>query len=159
MYLDGFSFLEEEREAWRPFEALVELSDDQLCLPVEGAHGWTARDLMVHFAIWHGVALEMAKEYAIGPESATHERIRAEWDAGSDALNERLFAEWRDLPLAEIRRRFAETPGELRGYLTVAPEARWLKNPRNMEYVLACTIDHYAEHEADLKAVLTEAGR
>lgn len=159
MYLDGLSFLEEEREAWRPYEALIELSDEQLCQPVEGAHGWTARDLMVHIAIWHGVALEIAKEYALGPESPTHGRIRAAWAAGGDALNERLFAEWRDLPLAEVRRRFRETPGELRGYLTVVPETRWLKNPTNFEYVHDSTLGHYAEHEADLRAVLAAAGR
>jgi hypothetical protein len=154
MYLDGLSFLEDEREAWRPYEALAELSDEQLGKPVEGAHGWTARDLMTHLAIWHAAALEMAKEYALGPTSATHERIRVEWDAGGDAMNERLFAEWRDVPLAELRRRYSTTPGELRGYLTVAPEARWLKNPRNMEPIFDCTLGHYAEHAADLRAVL-----
>ena len=30
MYADGLSFLEEERDAWRPFEALLELTDEQL---------------------------------------------------------------------------------------------------------------------------------
>jgi hypothetical protein len=159
MYLDGLSFLEDEREAWRPYEALGQLSDEELLQPVEGAHGWTARDLMVHIAIWHVVALAVAKEYAVGPDSPTQERMHSEWDAGGDALNERLFAEWRDVPLAEIRRRFAETPGELRGYLTVAPETRWLKNPRNMEYIHDSTLGHYAEHEADLRAVLAAAGR
>jgi hypothetical protein len=159
MYLDGFSFLEDEREAWRPYEALAGLSDEQLLAPVEGAHGWTARDLMVHLAIWHGVALQIAKEYALGPDSPTQERTRAEWEASGDAVNDRLFAEWRDVPLAEIRRRFTETPGELRGYLTVAPEARWLKNPRNMESIHDCTLGHYAEHEADLRAVLAGSGR
>jgi hypothetical protein len=159
MYLDGLSFLEDEREAWRPYEALAELSDEQLLQPVEGAHGWTGRELMAHLAIWHGVALAMAKEYALGPESPTHERMRAEWDAGGDALNERLLAEWRDVPLAEIRRRFRETPGEVRGYLTAAPEARWLKNSRNMEYIYDCTLGHCKEHAVDLRAVLAAAGR
>ena len=30
VYLDALSFLEDERDAWRPFEALLELSDEQL---------------------------------------------------------------------------------------------------------------------------------
>ena len=28
MYLDALEFLEEERDAWRPFEALADLTDD-----------------------------------------------------------------------------------------------------------------------------------
>ena len=28
----------------------------------------------------------------------------------------------------EVRARFRTSPGELRGYLTVVPESRWLKN-------------------------------
>ena len=87
MYLDGLSFLEEEREAWRPFEALADLSDDQLVRPVDGAHGWNGRELMVHTALWYEIALQMAREYALGPTSPTHERMRAAWDEGGDALN------------------------------------------------------------------------
>ena len=29
MYLDSLEFLEEERDAWAPFEALAELTDEQ----------------------------------------------------------------------------------------------------------------------------------
>ena len=157
MYLDGLSFLEEEREAWRPFEALADLSDDQLVRPVDGAHGWNGRELMVHTALWYEIALQMAREYALGPTSPTHERMRAAWDEGGDALNARLHEEWKDVPLAEVRRRFTTTPGELRGYLTVAPEARWLKDPRNFEYIHDCTLGHCEEHAADLAAVLAAA--
>ena len=34
MYLDALEFLEEEREAWAPFEALATLSDEQLAAPL-----------------------------------------------------------------------------------------------------------------------------
>ena len=48
MYLDSLEFLEEERDAWQPFEALADLTDAQLTIPVEGAHGWSGRELMGH---------------------------------------------------------------------------------------------------------------
>ena len=51
MYLNALEFLEEEREAWRPFEALDTLTDDQLDQEIEGAHGWTARDLLSHLVL------------------------------------------------------------------------------------------------------------
>jgi len=48
-------------------------------------------------------------------------------------------------------------PGELRGYLTVVPGTRWLKDP---DHLSRCrnTTEHYAEHETDLRAVLAAAG-
>ena len=36
MYVDGLSFLEDEREAWRPYEALESVSDASLDVPVDG---------------------------------------------------------------------------------------------------------------------------
>ena len=44
------------------------------------------------------------------------------------------------------------------GHITVVPEVRWLKHPTNMEFLAGETIDHYADHEADLVAILAAAG-
>src|SRR5512139_823258 len=40
MHLDARGFLDEERDAWRPFEALADLPDERLAAPVGAAHGW-----------------------------------------------------------------------------------------------------------------------
>jgi hypothetical protein len=155
MYLDAMEFLEEEREAWRPFEALVELDDGELERPSEGAHGWSGRDLMGHLVGWQEVALQIGKELAVGEASATAARADADWDArGGDVINAEMKAAWAELPLDEVRRRFSSVAGEVRGYLTVVPEARWIKNPKNMESIAECTIDHYQDHLADLEAIL-----
>ncbi|NJD28968.1 MAG: hypothetical protein FIA92_11800 [Chloroflexi bacterium] len=157
MYLNAMEFLEEEREAWRPFEALDGLSDEQLDTPIDEAHGWTGRDLMAHLAAWQGYALAMARELAVGETSATRERLDAEWDERGDAINLDIQVEWRALPLEEVRERFRTIPGELRGYLTVVPEARWVKHADHLRGFLEETIEHYAEHEADLEAILEAA--
>ncbi len=157
MYLDGLTFLEEEREAFRPFEALAELSDDQLSRPVAAAHGWSGRDLMGHLLAWQSFALEAARELAMGETSPTIERVRALWDQGGDALNARLSAEWAERPLVELRERYRTLPGELRGYLTVVPETRWVKHARHLGFLLAQTTEHYEEHRADLAAILAAA--
>jgi hypothetical protein len=162
MYADGYSFLEEERDAWRQFEALLELTDEQLEAPIEAAHGWSGRDLMGHLLAWMSWWLDIARELALGPESAAWNRMRstvAEWDAKGDAVNAAFTEEFRAMPLAEIRRRFAETPGELRGTLTVVPETRWLKDAAKLRSLLGNTTEHYEEHEADLAAILSAAGR
>jgi hypothetical protein len=161
MYADGFSFLEEERETWRPFEALLDLTDEQLVQPLDGAHGWTGRDLMSHLGVWLEWWRDIARELAVNPDSPAYDRLTEvgrDWENQGDDLNARFKAEWAALPMTEVRRRFTELPGELRGYLTVVPETRWLKEPMHLKSLLGNTTEHYADHEADLRAILAAAG-
>ena len=154
MYLNALEFLEEERELWRPYEALDSLTDEQLDTPIDEAHDWSGRDLIAHLVAWQSNALEVAKELAVGETSKTKERSDAEWDERGDAINLDIQVEWRTLPIDEVRRRLREVPGELRGYLTVVPEARWLKHADNLRFFIDETIDHYTDHTADLEAIL-----
>jgi len=158
VYLNALEFLEEEREAWRPFEALEGLSDEQLDQTVAAAHDWSGRDLMGHLVAWQEYAVAAAKELAVGETSPTKEALDRDWNENSgDLINARIHAEWRALPIDEVRRRFSETPGELRGYLTVVPEARWVKHADNLTFFLEETIEHYADHVADLEVILRAA--
>ena len=154
MYLDALSFLEDERDGWRDFEALADLTDEQLDAEIAGVHGWTARDLIAHMVAWQEVALSVAKELAVNETSATKEKADADWAARGDIINDEINATWRALPAEEVRRRLRTAAGELRGYLTVVPETRWLKNTKMLNFFLAETVDHYEEHRADLGAVL-----
>jgi hypothetical protein len=161
MYADGLSFLDEERDAFRPFEALLELTDEELERRLPGSHSWSGRDLMAHLCVWVEWWLEIARELAVNPQSAAFDRlseISRRWEAQGDTLNEQYQAEWAAMPLAEVRRRFSTMPGELRGYLTVVPETRWLKDSAHLKSLLGNTTEHYEEHEADLRAVLAAAG-
>ena len=162
MYLDALSFLEDERETFRAYEALDTLTDAQLDTPVDAAHGWSGRDLMGHIVVCQEDALASARELAVGERSATRERLAAEWDASPDAgdrINAEAIERFRAMPLDEVRRRFRETAGELRGYLTVVPEVRWIKRADHQEWFLGETIDHYEDHLADLRAILEAARR
>lgn len=158
MYLNALEFLEEEREGWRQFEALDGLTDAQLDAEIDGAHGWTGRDLVSHLVAGQEWATEVAKELAVAPKSSTKDRLDAEWAArGDDPINEDIQIEWRALPIEEVRRRLRTVPGELRGYLTVVPEARWIKHADYLRFFLDETTNHYADHVADLEAVLGSA--
>jgi Mycothiol maleylpyruvate isomerase N-terminal domain len=158
MYLDAMEFLEEEREAWLPYEALSGLTDEQLERPVEGAHGWSGRDLMVHLLGWLEFALAAAKELAVREDSPTLDRRERESsERGVDAMNEDIGAASAARSTAEIREELRTLPGELRGYLTVVPETRWVKNPVHLRAFLEDTTEHYAEHERDLAAILAAA--
>jgi mycothiol maleylpyruvate isomerase-like protein len=158
MYLDALSFLEDERDAWRPFEALADVPDADLDRPVDAAHGWSARDLIAHMVGWQELALGVAKDLAVGETSATIKRINDEWAARGDAMNDDMLAEWRALPPDEVRARVRSVSGDLRGYLTVVPETRWIKHPTHLKTFVEETLEHYDDHRADLEAILAAAG-
>lgn len=158
MYLNALEFLEEEREAWRPFEALDALTDEQLDAPVEAAHGWSGRDLISHVVAWIEYGIEVAKELAVNESSPTKKRADRDWNERTgEVINAEITTTWRALPMEEVRRRFHEWPGELRGYLTVVPETRWVKHTDNLNFFLSETIEHYEDHLADLKAIIDNA--
>ncbi len=160
MYVDSMEFLEEEREAWRPFEALAELSDEQLEVAVDDAHGWSGRMLMGHILAWQGVALQVATELAVNETSPTIARIDADWSArGGDVVNAEIDATWAAMSMDDLRERFRTQPGELRGYLTVVPETRWLKHAEHLRTITDETTNHYEEHRVELGAILASAGR
>ena len=117
---------------------------------------------MAHMGVWIEWWLNIARELAVNPASPAYDelkRIGNDWDNQGDALNARYTAEWAALPMAELRRRLSEMPGELRGYLTVVPETRWLKDSDHLKSLLCNTTEHYADHEPDLRAILADAGR
>ena len=81
-----------------------------------------------------GLSLEVAKELAVNETSPAIDRAKLDWDTrGGEVVNAELQAEWGALSMADLRERFRTQPGELRGYLTVVPETRWVKNPAHME--------------------------
>jgi hypothetical protein len=158
VYTDALSFLEDERDAWAPYEALSQLTDEQLDRPVEAAHGWSGRDLMGHLVTWQLLSLDVARELALGERSPSHERADADWATrGGDVVNAEAEAHWRARPIDEVRQEFARVAGELRGFLTVVPETRWLKNADQQRFFYEETTEHYADHEADLAAILAAA--
>ena len=105
------------------------------------------------------LSLDVAKELALGETSVSRVRAEADWDdRGGDIVNAEAAASWRARPIDEVRQEFARVAGELRGYLTVVPETRWLKNAEQQRFFYEETIEHYEDHEADLKAILEAAG-
>jgi len=157
MYADALSFLEDERDAWRPYEDLFTLTPAQLEMPVAGPDHWSGRDLLGHLVFWQEHALDVARELAVGETSAAFVRGEADWDARGDAINDEAVAAWRALPIEELLGRARTVPGELRGHLTVVPEARWLKNGEVQAFFAGETIDHYADHAHDLAVILAAA--
>ncbi len=157
---DVLALLAEDRDAWRPFEALADLADEQLTVPVEAAHGWTGRQLMAHLLSGHEMGLAVATELADGESSPTRERADADWDArGGDVINAEIDARWAALSMAELRSRFATLPGQLRGALSAVPERRWVQHGDHRHFFRSETTAHYEDHLDDLAAILAATRR
>jgi hypothetical protein len=159
MYTDALSFLEDERDAWRPFEALAQLTDDELERDVPEAHGWSGRDLMGHLVHWQILALDVAKELAVNDDSPRKRAADLDFEVRGDvAVNAEVDALWRSKTIDEVRQEFARVAGELRGFLTVVPETRWVKNSDMQTFFYEETIEHYDEHRPELAGILAAAG-
>src|SRR5437867_10548080 len=125
MDTDALSFHKVERDAWRPYETLSQLTDEQLAQPVEAAHGWSGRDLMGHLVTWQLLSLDVARELAMGERSPSHERADADWEErGGEAVNAEALAEWRAAPIHEVRPGVARGGRAVPGFLTGGPETR-----------------------------------
>jgi hypothetical protein len=151
--------LAEEREAFRPFEALGLLADAQLDVPVPAAHDWSGRDLIAHLVAWLDDPIEVATELRVQATSPARERSTREFAARGDEINARFQAEWRALPMAEVRRRLRDVPEALRRAVDATPESRWIGDPDNLRFVHIYTVEHYEEHLRDLEAILEAARR
>jgi len=153
------TFLEEERELWRRFEALDGMTDDELDEPIVAAHDWSGRDLIAHLVAWLDDAVAAAGELASEEQSETIDRSRREFAARGDEINAEIQTTWRALPIGEVRRRMRATPAALRERLGLVPEARWHTHADHFDFFHVYTIEHYEEHLADLAAILSEARR
>ena len=114
---------------------------------------------MGHLVAWQEVALDVARELAVNDTSPTAGRVSADWDTrGGDVINAEIDSRWAARPVAEVRDEFRRIAGELRGFLTVVPESRWIKNAANQRTFAEETLDHYDDHRADLEAILAAVG-
>jgi hypothetical protein len=115
---------------------------------------------MGHMIVWQEAALDTARELAVNDRSATMDRLEAEWDSAPEAgdrMNAEAMERFRAMPMDEVRRLFRTVSGELRGYLTVVPESRWIKHATHQEWFYGETIEHYEEHAKELAAILAAA--
>lgn len=151
------ALLEEERAAFRPFEALGLLPDAQLDVAVAAAHDWSGRDVIAHVIAWLADAIAVATELRAQPSSPALAKSRQAFAASGDDINARIQAEWRDLPVAEVRRRLREVPVALRRAVADVPAAHWAGDPENLRFIHIYTVEHYEDHATDLEAVLDAA--
>ncbi len=147
------AFFADEAEAFRPFEAILDLDLDALDHGPR-AHGWSARDVMSHLVGWHYVATEVAEELRTSPVSPRKAAADREWDARGDDINEEIRVAWSELPLEEFRTRARAAREGLIAALRATPLENWWDSEEYLAYFHSEFQAHYADHRAALDVVL-----
>ena len=147
------AFLADERESFRPFEAILELERQDLDLGPR-VHGWSARDLLAHLAGWHEVAAEVARELIVAPTSARKVAADEEWEARGNELNEEIRQEWEQLTVDDFRARARAATYDLRAAMATLPLSRWWDSVEYLDYFTSEMQGHYLDHRAALDKVL-----
>lgn len=134
---------------------LAPLSDEEMSAP--RADGWAVRDHLAHIVGWEGSLLALlrgeSRALAVGLTPGEYETL------DTDAINARILADSRGLPLAEVKRRFAERHEEVLAFLRgmsdaglMLPYSHYQPNdpPRNenpvIGWIAGNTFGHYEEH-------------
>ena len=99
--------LEAMQTGWDEFNAYLDsLSEQQLTQPTDAA-GWTAKDHVIHLAVWEagviGIFAGQNQMRTMGVDDPEA------WEKGDwDAINAVIYAQNKDLSLAEVRQRFRD---------------------------------------------------
>lgn len=165
--MDQAELLSQMEQGYRDFKRLLEgLSTTQMLAPgVAGA--WSVKDIVAHITEharrmlrWLEVRLQGRVPEAFQPYAMPEPELAV--------LNDQIYQQYRDYPLAEVLVDFDQVYAEGLAWVRAAPEADLLEATRLAlldgeplwEAVAANTYQHYAEHGADIRRWLADvAGR
>jgi len=131
-------------------------SDDQMLLPALPGN-WSVKDLLAHFGWWEQRIADLYHTLQQGavPDPASNELL-------VDELNARVFAEYHDQTLPQIRRMESAAFQSILSLAETAPEDdlfnssrfAWTAGRPFAEWISDNTYGHYEEHSNDLQAWL-----
>ncbi len=148
--------LERMQAAWVEFNTYIDSLDaEQLTEPTDAA-GWSAKDHIAHLAVWEDGVNAMLEGKPRNEAMGVDYDL---WESGDyDAINAVLQERDADLPLAEVRQRFAEVHQTLVNKVNaLSYEELMLPYKHYQPYtdheapaidrIIGNTYEHYPEHQ------------
>ncbi|HEV2107646.1 MAG TPA: ClbS/DfsB family four-helix bundle protein [Thermomicrobiales bacterium] len=125
--------------------------------------GWTFKDIIAHLTGWRLLTAARLEAGLSGGEPAKPWPGSLDEDADLDEINRWFYEANRDKSFAEIKRESHETFDRVERAIAALPERDllevdrfpWLQGHALGPAVLQGTLEHYREHEPDLRARLT----
>lgn len=132
--------------AFAAFQAAYEGLPDAALLEPGVSGDWSLKDVLVHVHAWEEEALAHLPVIAAG---GTPPRYAA--SGGVDAFNARTFERHRELPLAEVRRRLADSHRRLVELVRSAPGDLLAGDTRYRRRLRLDTYGHYRLHTEGIR--------
>lgn len=150
---------------WTSFRDVAFSVDDSL-IAIPGPDGWSAKDQIAHISAWErslmGLLTKQSRAAAMGIDQSLYD------GHDTDAINAQVYAQAKDLPAAEVKRRADETHAAL---LAVLDGLTWddLNQPYSQyqgaapadgddypvgAWVMGNTFEHYPEHQGYLETTV-----
>ncbi|MGH2617345.1 MAG: ClbS/DfsB family four-helix bundle protein [Thermomicrobiales bacterium] len=128
----------------------------------DSADEWTCKDLIAHLTSWRLTTVARLEAGLRGEEPAMPWPAPLDEDGDLDEINHWFFETNRDKPFAEIVRESRETIARVERAIAALPERDllepdrfpWLAGYALGPAVVHGTLEHYREHEPDLRAWL-----
>lgn len=156
------SLLRQIESGWNELQTLLaSLTEEQLTRPTDAA-GWTAKDHVIHLAVWENAALGVTEQKSerevvnIAPEI---------WKQGNDPINAVIQQRYHAMPLAEVMQTLRHYHDHLLKKLDSMTEADLLLpyhhyQPEStddyalIEWLLWETVYHYRAHQTWIAAIV-----
>lgn len=148
--------------SWTELKAfLASLTEEQFTRPMDAA-GWTAKDHVIHLAIWEQGCIAMLE----GTLKREAMDIPLEiWVQDDDPINAVIQQRYRDMPLDEVMRTLEQVHERLLARLDTMTEEELLlpfshyqsdsdDDHPVMQWVLGDTVHHYREHMPWIAAIV-----
>ena len=146
-------------------QAMGQLTAAQLSQP--GVIGtWSVKDMLPHIMHWEQFALGELESAMRGERPPAPDAGGAEEDESDDAVNARVVAQYRDVPVSDVRAAFDRSFQRVVAVVEALDEADFTsRSPVARvlgESVVDClgnnTYEHYAEHSAVIRDWLAPQG-